>query len=117
MGISAACLNIAISCVNTDYMRHERMMCSQPGRIYTSIKILNRGLSERTGATDEIRHRLRKMAPPSKSMHHTYCFFCACEARPLAFSLAASAVSRAFSVAVSASVLVGVSPAQQIRLA
>lgn len=41
---------------------------------------------------------------------HTYCFFCACEARSLAFSLAASAVSLARSVAVSAKVLDGVSP-------
>lgn len=42
--------------------------------------------------------------------HHTYCFFWACEARSLAFSLAASAVSLARSVAVSAKVLDGVSP-------
>lgn len=42
---------------------------------------------------------------------HTYCFFCACEARSLAFSLAASAVSLARSVAVSAKVRDGVSPA------
>lgn len=41
---------------------------------------------------------------------HTYCFFCACEARSLAFSLAASAVSLARSVAVSANVRDGVSP-------
>lgn len=41
---------------------------------------------------------------------HTYCFFCACEARSLAFSLAASAVSLARSVAVSANVLDRVSP-------
>lgn len=41
---------------------------------------------------------------------YTYCFFCACEARSLAFSLAASAVSFARSVAVSAKVLDGVSP-------
>lgn len=41
---------------------------------------------------------------------HTYCFFCACEARSLAFSLAASAVSLARSVAVSAKVLDGISP-------
>lgn len=43
---------------------------------------------------------------------HTYCFFCVCEARPLAFSLAASAVSLARSVAVSAKVLDGISPAK-----
>lgn len=43
---------------------------------------------------------------------HTYCFFCACEARSLAFSLAARAVSLARSVAVSAKVLDGVSPAK-----
>lgn len=42
---------------------------------------------------------------------HTYCFFWACEARSLAFSLAASAVSLARSVAVSAKVLDGLSPA------
>lgn len=41
---------------------------------------------------------------------HTYCFFCACEARSLAFSLAASAVSLARSVAVSVNVLDRVSP-------
>lgn len=46
---------------------------------------------------------------------HTYCFFWACEARPLAFSLAASAVSLARSVAVSAKVLDGVSPATEIQ--
>lgn len=46
-------------------------------------------------------------------MFHTYCFFCACEARSLAFSLAASAVSLARSVAVSAKVLEGVSPAKK----
>lgn len=44
--------------------------------------------------------------------HHTYCFFWAWEAKSLAFSLAASAVSRAFTVAVSAKVLVGASPAR-----
>lgn len=44
---------------------------------------------------------------------HTYCFFCACEARSLAFSLAAMAVSLARSVAVSAKVLDGVSPAKK----
>lgn len=44
---------------------------------------------------------------------HTYCFFCACEARSLAFSLAARAVSLARSVAVSAKVLDGVSPAKK----
>lgn len=43
---------------------------------------------------------------------HTYCFFCACEARSLAFSLAASAVSLARSVAVTAKVLDGISPAK-----
>lgn len=43
---------------------------------------------------------------------HTYCFFCACEAKSLAFSLAASAVSLARSVAVSAKVLDGISPAK-----
>lgn len=46
--------------------------------------------------------------------HHTYCFFWACEARSLAFSLAASAVSLARSVAVSAKVLDGVSPTRVI---
>lgn len=46
---------------------------------------------------------------------HTYCFFCACEARSLAFSLAASAVSLARSVAVSAKVLDGISPAKSQR--
>lgn len=45
---------------------------------------------------------------------HTYCFFWACEARSLAFSLAASAVSLARSVAVSAKVLDGVSPTKVI---
>lgn len=119
--LQPACLNIAISYVNTDYVGHERMIFffnPRRSRIYFNDKIL-KGLSEGMGARVEIRHRLRKMVPPpsSMSLHHTYCFFCAWEARSLAFSLAASAVSRAFSVAVSASVLVGVSPAQQVSVA
>lgn len=48
--------------------------------------------------------------PLIHAVHHTYCFFWACEARSLAFSLAARAVSLARSVAVSAKVLDGVSP-------
>lgn len=46
----------------------------------------------------------------SRGTAQTYCFFWACEASPFAFSLAASAVSLAHSVAVSANVLEGVSP-------
>lgn len=113
-GISAACPNMATSYLSADNIGHEMMMYQS--QTCTSDKIL-KGINGGKGARDEIRHRFGKMVLPSKSLHHTYCFFCACEARPLAFSLAASAVSRAFSVAVSASVLVGVSPAQQERLA
>lgn len=57
-GVFAACLNIAISYVNTDYVSHEKMTHPQLNQIYMSDKIL-KGISEGMGATDEIRHRLR----------------------------------------------------------
>lgn len=53
--------------------------------------------------------------PGIQVARHTYCFFWACEAKSLAFSLAASAVSLARSVAVSAKVLDGVSPAEEMK--
>lgn len=55
------------------------------------------------------------VAKQTPDVAHTYCFFCACDARSLAFSLAASAVSLARSVAVSAKVLDGISPAKSQR--
>lgn len=55
------------------------------------------------------------VAKQALDVAHTYCFFCACEARSLAFSLAASAVSLARSVAVSAKVLDGISPTKSQR--